>query len=326
VKVERVPWAEGKEQATRRLKWFLAAWARRLSWREVSLIFGVSWECVFNSVKMAVCWGLRHRSLEGIEAIGVDEVEYQKGPKYLTLVYQIDAHGRRLLWIGRDRTKKTLGRFFRLLGRRRSAQLKYVFSDMWAPYLAVIARRASQSIQVLDRFHIAQLFSKALDKVRAAEARQLAQDGYEPVLKHMRWLLLKRKRTRRETVRLRELLQYNLKTVKAYLLAADFRRFWDYRSPWRVGYFFAEWIRRAKRTRLEPFQKLARTLERHAELIFNWFLVKDEIAAGAVEGLNVKVKLVMRRSFGFRRENCLKYALYHTLGHLPEPNFTHRFC
>ena len=122
VKVERVPWAEGKNQLTTTYQVFLARWAKLLSWKQVARAFRTTWDNVFRSVKTVVAWGLAHRSLEGIEAIGVDEVQWQKGHKYLTLVYQIDQGCRRLLWIGKDRTAKTFLGFFRMLGRERVGQ------------------------------------------------------------------------------------------------------------------------------------------------------------------------------------------------------------
>jgi len=86
VKVEEVPWCDGKNQLTTTYRWFLAGWAKRLSWKGVASVFGTTWQDVFRSVKHAVSWGLAHRSLEGIEAIGVDEIQWQRGHKYLTLV------------------------------------------------------------------------------------------------------------------------------------------------------------------------------------------------------------------------------------------------
>lgn len=327
VKVERLPWASGKEQTTKSFQWFLAGWAKRLSWRETGKIFGASWDTVFRAVKMAVCWGIRHRDLNGVTAIGVDEVAYRKGHQYLTLIYQIDQGCRRLLWVGEDRTKRTLERFFCLFGKRRTAQLKFLCSDMWRPYLAVIAQYAGEAIHVLDRFHIMQLFNKAIDQVRAEEARRLKAAGYN-LLKHVRWLLLKRRGNlgRKEVIRLKELLRHNLATVKCYLMKEDFQRLWEFKAPWRIGKFFADWIDRARRSRIEPMQKLARTLDDHAELILNWFEAKGEISMGAIEGMNLKVKLTTRRSYGFHAKNTLKYALYHNLGKLPEPELTHKFC
>jgi len=86
VTVELVPWAAGKMQTTHTLVWFLASWARVLSWKEVPRRFGTSWDAVFRSVEHAVRWGLAHRNLDGIRAIGVDESASKKGHKYLTLV------------------------------------------------------------------------------------------------------------------------------------------------------------------------------------------------------------------------------------------------
>lgn len=97
VRVEEVPWGDGKCTLTKSYRWFLARWARRLSWKETAEVFGTSWDKVFRAVKHAVMWGLVHRELKGIKAIGVDEIQWRRGHKYLTLVYQIDQGVKRLL-------------------------------------------------------------------------------------------------------------------------------------------------------------------------------------------------------------------------------------
>jgi transposase len=328
VKVERVPWAEGKSQLTTRYRWFLARWAKRLSWQEVARVFGTTWEHVFRSVKYAVSWGLKHRDLGGIEAIGVDEIQWQRGHKYLTLVYQIDEDCRRLLWVGKDRTTKTFLGFFRMFGKERSRRLRFVCSDMWKPYLKVIAKKAGQAIHVLDRFHVMSKMNKAIDEVRAAEAKRLERDGYEPVLKHSRWRLLKRKEnfTEKQAVKMSELLQYNLQSVRSRLMREDFQRFWEYCYPTCAAKFLDEWCTRTMRSKIGPMKKVAKTLRRHRELILNWFRAEGVISAGIVEGLNNKAKLTMRKAYGFRTEKAITIALYHQLGDLPEPEFTHRFC
>jgi transposase len=327
VTVERVPWCDGKNQLTTTYRWFLAGWAKRLSWKGVADAFDTTWQNVFRSVKHAVSWGLEHRTLDGIESIGVDEVQWQRGHKYLTLVYQIDGGSKRLLWIGKDRTAKTFLRFFRMLGKERSGKLKFICSDMWKAYLKVIAKKASQAIHVLDRFHIMQKMNKAIDEVRAGEARQMKEDGYEPVLKHSRWCLLKRPEnlTEKQTVKLSELLQYNLRSVRAHLLREDFQRFWEYVGPAWAGKFLDQWCTRTMRSRLDPMKKVARTLRNHRELILNWFRAKGTLSSGIVEGFNNKVKLTTRKSYGFRTYEAIETALYHNIGALPEPDFTHRF-
>ncbi len=153
-------------------------------------------------------------------------------------------------------------------------------------------------------------------------------DGYEPVLKGSRWLLLKRPEnlTPRQEIKLADLLQYNLKSVRSYLLKEDFQSFWDYFSPYWAGRFLDRWCSRTMRSRIEPMKKVAKTLRKHRGLILNWFRAKGMISAAAVEGLNNKAKLTTRKAFGFRTFNAIEVALFHTLGDLPEPPITHRFC
>jgi len=116
VVVEEVPWGDGKHQLTRAYMLFLARWARKLSWKETAEAFRTSWEKVCDAVEYVVTWGLEHRTLAPIRAIGVDEMQYAKGHKYLTLVYQIDQDLTRLLWVGRERTIESFQSFFSLIG------------------------------------------------------------------------------------------------------------------------------------------------------------------------------------------------------------------
>ena len=327
IKVEKLPWAEGKCHLTKVYMQFLADWAKSLSWQEVATRFKTSWGKVFRSVESIVEWGLKHRSLTGITAIGVDEVQWRLGHKYLTLVYQINAGFIRLLWIGRERTEETFSKFFDMLGEERCQNIEYVCSDMWKAFLKVIKERISHSVHVLDRFHIVANLNKALDKVRTEEHRKAREDGHVPILKNSRWVLLKRPENLKESqeLKLKELLKYNLKSVRAYLLKEEFRQFWYYVYPSWAGRFLDRWTTRVMRSKIEPLKKEALTLRRHRELILNWFRAKKQFSSGVVEGLNNKVKVTMRKSYGFREYNSIRIALYHSLGGLPEPPVTHRF-
>jgi len=328
VTVEMVPWAEGKKQITITYEWFLAQWARRLSWSEVAEIFGTSWETVFRAVEKAVDWGLKNRVLTKIKNIGVDELCRKKGHVYATLVYQIDSHCRRLLWIGNERKEDTLQRFFDWFGEKRSKRLEAICSDMWKPFINTIAERAPNVKHVLDRFHIMSHLSKAIDKVRASEARKMQEDGYEPLLKKSRWCLLKRPEnlTENQEAKLTDILKYNLQSVRAYLLKEDFQQFWEYVSPAWADKFLDRWTKRVMKSRIEPMKEVARMLRNHQELILNWFKVKNRISQGIVEGFNNKAKVTVRKSYGFRTYRVMEVALYHALGDLPMPDHIHRFC
>jgi len=327
VKVERVPWAEGKNQATTPYKLFLSHWARKLSWQEVATEFRTTWQQVFRAIEYVVEWGLKHRELTGVTAIGVDEILIHRGHHYATLVYQLDLNCRRLLWVGKDRKAKTLLRFFRMFGPERNSKIEYVCSDMWQAYLKVIKKKIPQAVHILDRFHIVANLNKALNKVRAEESKRLERDGYEPVLKGSRWCFLKRAEnlTDKQNHTLKELMKINLRSVRAYLLKEEFHQFWKYTSPVWAEKFLDAWSTRVMRSQIEPIKQQARSIRKHKELILNWFRAKKMFNSGIVEGLNCKAKLTMRKAYGFRTFEALQIALYHQLGALPEPQMAHRF-
>jgi transposase len=328
VTVELVPWCDGKNQLTTTYRWYVATWARRLSWKEVGSIFRTSWDSVCRAVEHAVEWGLANRDLSKVTALGIDEIAWARGHTYLTLVYDIGGESKRLLAVEEERTAASLRSCLQSLGESVCAKVQYVCSDMCIPYLNVIAERLSDAVHVLDRFHVMQQFGKALDQVRAEEAKRLVSDGYEPVLKRSRWCFLKRPEnlTDKQTVKLSEIMKYNLRTVRAYLLREEFQRLWEYSSAWWAGKFLDEWTGRVMRSRLEPMKKIARSIRNHRPLILNWFRARGQVSAGAVEGLNNKLKLVARRSYGFRTADVAKLALLHNLGQLPAPERAHRFC
>lgn len=335
VKVERVPWATGgKSPMTTAYAVFLARWARRLSWQQTAEAFWTSWDRVEAAVSWVVRYGLRHRDLTHLTAIGVDEVAYAKGHRYATLVYQLDEGRRRLLHVAEGRSVKSLLGFFVMLrreGRRRGmdliAPIGFVCSDMWRAYRKVIVKKLPEALHILDRYHIVANLSKALDEVRADEARKLKAEGWD-VLKKTRWLLLRRRKTLdgRQRYRLRQILQWDLRTVRAYILVEGLQALWDYRAPTHAGRFLDTWCRWAMRSRLEPIKKVARSLRQHRALILNWFRAKKQYHNGIVEGLNLNVKLRFRQAYGYRQFETVKTALYHQLGHLPEPPITHRFA
>jgi len=326
--VESVPWAYGKERMTYSYQSYLARWAKRLSWKETADIFETSWDSVFRAVKFVVDFGLAHRNLDDVTEIGVDEIAVFKGHKYLTMVYQLNAGAKRLLWCGPDRRVKTLLRFFREFGKERCEKLKYVCSDMWVPYLKVIAKKAPNALNILDRFHIMRKFNEAIDEIRRGEVKLFKATNQQNVLEKGRWLLLKRKEnlSEKQTARLGELLKLNLASIKGYLLREDFQRFWSYQRFDFADKFLENWVTRTLQTDLEPMKKVARMLRNHKPMILNWFKAKGRLSSGAVEGLNLKAKLTIRKAYGFRTVKCLQVALYHTLGNLPEPLCNHRFC
>jgi len=328
IHVEHVPWAEGKEHLTKTYELFLSHWAKRISWKETAEVFKTSWDSVYRAVKSVVEYGLQHRDWKQISSIGVDEIAVFKGQNYLTCVYQLDKGKRRLLWCGMGHTMETMQQFFKEFGTRRSNLLKYVCSDMWAPYLTVIKEKAKNAINILDRFHIMKKFGEAIDQVRQDETKKLKQRGQEAILTHSRYVFLKNPEnlTEKQDDKLSELLKMKLTSIRAYLLKENFQKFWKYHMVSWAEKFLNAWTTRAMRSRIEPMKKVAKMLRRHQALILNWFRAKGTLSSGPVEGLNNKAKLAIKKAYGFRTPECLKIALYHQLGNLTEPPATHKFC
>lgn len=328
VKVEQVPWCEGKSHLTKAYQLFLARWARRLSWKETAEVFSTSWDTVYRSVRHVVNYGLKHRDLSNIESIGVDEIQYGKGHQYLTLVYQIDEGRKRLLGVVKARTIKSFLRCLRDIGHENLANVKYVCSDMWPAYLKVIKKKFPNALNVLDRFHIVKKLNEAVDQVRRDEAKKMALAGYDKILKNSKYCFLKNQEnlTEKQEKKLHELLKYDLKSVKAYLLKESFQAFWQYTYPAWSKKYLRLWCARAMRSNLEPMKKFVKTVRKHEDLMMNWFKAKKCYSSGAVEGLNRKINLVTRKAYGYKSYDVLKIALFHTMGGLPEPKMTHRFC
>src|SRR5262249_39562161 len=153
--------------------------------------------------------------------------------------------------------------FFTMLGEALTSQIEFVCSDMWQPYLDVIRLKCSQALHILDRFHIVAKMNKALDEVRASEARRVSRDGFQP-LKLSGWCLLKTKDhlTAQQKLRPRDLVRDNLHTVRAYLLKEDFQQLWEYNSPTWAGMFLDFWCSQTMRSRIEPMKKIARSLRK----------------------------------------------------------------
>ena len=169
--------------------------------------------------------------------------------------------------------------------------------------------------------------SKAIDQVRAQETKELKAKGYEPVLTKTRWLLLKRPEnlTDQQDSKLSELLQYNLRSIRSYLLKEEFQLFWSYTSPYWAGRFLDNWCTKTMCSKIDPMKKVARMLRRHRPLLLNWFRAKKQFSSGIVEGFNTKAKLTTRKACGFRTYHATEIALYHALGALPVPKITHEF-
>jgi transposase len=321
IRVENIPWSQGKCRLSTGLIWMLSSMAKLLAWEVVAQMFQVHWNTVKAAVKQAVEYGLKHRQMGTVIYIGIDEISRRKGHVYVTNVY--DLTEKRLLWSGEGRDKDTLQRFFQKEGKALKPGLKGVCCDMWEPYLEVLKEELPEVTLVFDKFHLIRHLNQAVDEVRREEAQELKKSNPE-LLRKTRYLWLKNPEnlTDKQRARLGYLEKLNLKINRAYLLKESFRELWNYKLKGWAKRFLTKWFWWATHSRLKPMRDFAWLLRNHQTGILNYFKMK--ITNGVVEGLNNKAKAVSHRCYGFRTAGTFILALYHCLGKLPEPETMHR--
>ena len=240
------------------------------------------------------------------KVIGVDEVSIRKGHTYRVVVSDLER--RRPIWFGgADRSEESLGLFFSELGVRKSQRIRMAVMDMWKPFRAATKKAAPRAAIVFDKFHILRHLNDALDEVRRSEYARLA--GKErSYIKGQRYTLLSNKEnlTRNGRRNLRKVLRANSRLNAAYLLRESFGQLWDYEREGWARRFFENWRESLKWQRLKPFEKFAAMIDKHWDGIVAYCRPENKVSLGFVEGLNNKIRVIQRRSYGLRDEAYLR--------------------
>ncbi len=264
--------------------------------------YGISWRAVNNAcVRVATEALERVDLLEGLVAIAIDEVKYKKGQRYLTVV--CDHLTGRVVWAAKGRSKDTVETFFAALGEQRAARLGFVTCDGAEWIRTVVAARAPDAIICLDPFHIISWATDALDEVRRdlwQQLRKLPDPSYAHAFKGSRWALLKNPAdlTERQADQLARIRRTRGGIWRAYEMKEQFRAiFTAGLEPADAIAQLDRWTTRALRSRLPSFVKAARTIRDRRGIIIN--AIEQGISNGRVEGLNTKVRLIIRRGYGF---------------------------
>jgi transposase len=303
VVVEAVPFARPGAHLTRDFDDLLAWLATRMDKTAIARLCRVSWRTVGRACTRVVAAELDPHRLDGLFRIGVDEISWRKHHKYLTLV--IDHDRAKVVWGAEGRDAATLDRFFDELGLQRSAQIEAVSLDLGPAYLKSVRAEghAPQAIVCADVFHLVKLVGDALDVVRRQlwnDLRQLPDDRWAKTFKGSRWALLKNPEdlTERQAAQLERIRRTRGGIWRAYEMKEQFRAvFAGDLDPATAVELLDRWIARAQRCRLPPFVKAARTMRERRGLIVN--ALEHGISNGRVEGLNTKVRLLVRRAYGF---------------------------
>lgn len=305
---ERVPWATSPTaRFTTAFEQQAAYLAQRLDKTTIAELMRIAWRTVGGILERVVARLRPADVLAGLTMIGVDEISYRKGHRYLTVV--VDHVSRRVVWARKGRSADTLAQFFAELGPKRRQRIKLVTMDMSAAYISAVRKAVPHAQIVFDRFHVQQLVNTAVDKTRREEWQRLrTQVGDVPAseLKGMRWAVLKRpwNLTPEQADKLSTLSKSNGRLYRAYLLKESFADILDRRQPNVVKAMLTDWLSWASRSRLPAFVKVARTIRKHLDdivaYIRNWRLTN-----AVVEGLNNTARLASRRAYGFHSAKAM---------------------
>jgi transposase len=315
-----VPWARHGSRFTRAFEEQVAWLAVNASASAVAELMRVSWRSVG-----AICERVAQEAgrdldlLAGLRRIGIDEISHRKGHRYLTVV--VDHDTGRLVWAAPGKDKKTVEAFFEALGPRRTDRLQLVSCDM-APWIeAVLADRCPKAKRCVDPFHVIQLATEALDKVRREvwnEARRAGRADAARELKGARFALWKNPEnlTARQQSKLSDIERLNRPLYRAYLLKEQLRQIYRLGPKAAVG-LLDRWLAWARRCRLRPFVKLARTIAEQREGIVA--AIRHGLSNARVEAINTQIRLIARRAFGFHSPQALISLAMLKLGGLCPP-------
>jgi transposase len=301
-----VPWARHGCRFTRAFE-DQAAWlAVNCSKTAVAELMRIAWRSVGQICARVAAEAAREVDLlAGLRRIGIDEISHRKGHRYLTVVVCHDSG--RLVWAAAGRDRQTVERFLDALGEERCKQIELVSADMAAWVAGPISERCPQAELCLDPFHVVALATDALDEIRREvwnEARRAGHTQTARELKGARFALWKNPEhlTARQKHKLSDIQTTNRRLYRAYLLKEQLRQI--YRLPAKAAIALLDaWLKWARRCRLAPFVKLARTITDQRTGIIA--AIQHGLSNARVEAINTQIRLITRRAFGFHSPDAL---------------------
>ena len=317
--VAQVPWARHGAGHTRDFD-DTAAWlVTHTPKSAVSELLRIAWRTVGSIVDRVVADGrASHDPFEGLRRIGIDEISYKKGHRYLMIV--VDHDTARLVWAGIGRDKKTLEGFFDLLGTKRCKTIRLVSADAAQWIADVVNDRCKRATLCTDGFHVVQWATDALDDVRREvwnTARRQGMKTYAKELKGARYALWKNPEdlTQRQVAKLSWISAANTRLYRAYLLKEQLRVAIRLKGPRAIAMIHA-WCAWAQRCRIPAFVDLARRIRKNLPGIEA--AMRHGLSNALIESTNTKIRVLHRIAFGFKKpEHLVALALLDRGGYCP---------
>jgi transposase len=310
---ERLGFVRENGRCTRRFEAWMFALTRYMTVKAVARLLQVDWRRVKDAEVRHIRGLLRKRDLSGIRRVGIDEVSERRGHRYLTLVTDLDR--RRVIWVGRNRDRAVLKRFFRWFGEERTRRLKVAVIDMHDPYETELLAQAPKVAIVYDRFHVMKLLNQAVDTIRR-RIQNRATPAERKVIKNKRYLLLRASEDlqKNDRVRLKELLVANEEISTAYLLKEELREWFGCRHASEARRYLRDWIAKVRESGIAELLKFVRTLEVRRRGLRNYF--RHRATNGLSEGFNNVVGTIKKMAYGFHDWHYFRLKILRMCGKL----------
>lgn len=310
VRTEQVPWARPGARHTRDLEDVVAWLAQRVDKTSITKLLRISWEAVASIVTRVVVDSIDDSRLDHLYRIGVDEISYRKGHRYLTVVADHDRDGA-VVWAKEGKDHTVLEAFYDELGDERIAKLQAISLDMGAAYAKATDNRAPHLQRCIDPFHVVRLCNDAIDKTRrwAWNQQRRAGDPDATWVKHTRWALVKDPKDLKRSQRaaLDQLRRSRSVLYRAYLIKEELRDIYK-GSTQRARRRLERWLSWACRSRIPAFVKLSRTIRAHKDDILA--AIELGLSNSKLEGLNSKIRLINHRGYGHHSAAALISMIY----------------
>jgi transposase len=281
--------------------------SRMMTILDVAELTGLCWDTVKDLVKERLAKDYAHIRLKELRRLALDEIYLGRKQKYLTLV--IDQESGRIIWVGRGKAGEALHGFWRRL-KASGAKIEAVAMDMSQAYASTVARHLPDALIVFDRFHVMKLMNEKLDDLRRQLVREAESEDAKVAIKGTRWLLLYRRDNlpQSKARQLEKALEMNRPLATAYLLKEELALAWEQGSWEAMAEFCCAWCQKAIASGIDQLMSMAQSLTNHAEGILSY--TTTGMTNGRMEGINRKIKTMLRQFYGLRDNDFLRLKLY----------------
>jgi transposase len=311
---ENIPWADPYAKVTHRLEFQILIYCQLMTQKAAAKLLCLATSTLSDLLHRIINRVREGHKIEDIKSIGIDEVSYAKGRKFITVIYDLDKS--RVVWVGKGKGRDTVDNFFNNeLTDVQKKKIKWGSCDMYQTYIDALEYHCPNITVVLDRFHVAKALNEALDNARKEEWQNIDEKNRKS-FKGIRWLLFKHasKRTEKETEMINSLRKSNRRIHRAWILKDEFNQVWDCSTVEEAQIFLKRWMTTALKSRLEPIRKFVRTVRKHSERIVSF--VASGLSNAKAEGINRIIKIIKNRASGFRSLNAFIDMIYLTIGDL----------